>query len=46
MKNRSDCLLWLAVGLAFTLLLAVWMTFFVLAARNPVEQVPVVRATP
>lgn len=45
MKNRSDCFLWLAVGLAFTLLLTVWMTFFVLASKHPVERVPVVRTT-
>jgi hypothetical protein len=32
--------LWLWVGLAFGLMLAAWTTFFVIAAHNKVEEVP------
>jgi len=32
--------LWLWVGLAFGLLLAAWITFFVIAAHHKVEEVP------
>ena len=46
MKISGDRLLWLAVGLAFTLLLAAWVTFFIIASNNPVEIVPLVRTLP
>jgi len=32
--------LWLWVGLAFGLMLAAWVTLFVIAAHNKVEEVP------
>jgi len=44
MKLRSDFSLWLAVGLAFALLIGAWITLFKIAADNPVTPVPL--ATP
>lgn len=37
-KKRSPLMLW--VGLAFAVLIAAWVTFFVIAAKHPVEDVP------
>jgi hypothetical protein len=32
--------LWIWVGLAFGLLIAAWVTFFVIASRHKIEEVP------
>lgn len=32
--------IWLWVGLAFGLLIAAWLTFFVIASKHKVEEVP------
>jgi len=37
-KSRNG--LWVWVGLAFGLMLAAWVTLFVIAAKNKVEEVP------
>jgi hypothetical protein len=37
-KKHNRPLLW--AGLAFGLMLAAWITFFVIAAHNKVEEVP------
>ncbi len=42
MKTRSDFSLWLAVGLAFALLIGAWIALFKIAADNPVTSVPLV----
>ncbi|AHF89736.1 hypothetical protein OpiT1DRAFT_04303 [Opitutaceae bacterium TAV1] len=42
MKKPSQARsLWIAVGLAFGLLIAAWCVFFVIASRNRVQEVPV-----
>ncbi len=40
MAAESRNSLWLWVGLAFGILLAAWMTFFVVASKQKVEEVP------
>jgi hypothetical protein len=37
-KKQNSPLLW--AGLAFGLMFAAWITFFVIAARHKVEEVP------
>lgn len=37
-KKHRSLMIW--VGLAFALLIAAWVTFFVIAAKHPVEEVP------
>lgn len=36
--KRVPLMFW--VGVAFALLIAAWVAFFVIAAKNPVEDVP------
>ena len=40
MAAKSGNALWAWVGLAFGLMLAAWTAFFVIAAHNKVEEVP------
>ena len=40
MAGDSRNTLWVWVGLAFGLLVAAWLTFFVIASKNRVEEVP------
>lgn len=40
MVAESRNTLWIWVGLAFGLLIAAWVTFFVIASKNRVEEVP------
>lgn len=40
MAAESRNTLWIWVGLAFGLLIAAWVTFFVIASNNRVEEVP------
>ncbi len=40
MAAESGNSLWLWVGLAFGLLIAAWVTFFMIAAQHKVEEVP------
>lgn len=37
--EKKSPVLWLA-GLAFAILIAAWIVFFVIAAKHPVEEVP------
>ncbi|MFT3782102.1 MAG: hypothetical protein QM790_08805 [Nibricoccus sp.] len=45
MSTKNPNSLWLGVGLAFGLLVAAWVTFIVIAAKHPVEQVPLQNTT-
>lgn len=38
--DRNDRKIWAFAGAAFLLLLVAWATLFTLAARNPVQSVP------
>ncbi len=40
MRLRNDGTLWLAVGLAFAVLIGAWLLLFKIAADNPVQSVP------
>jgi hypothetical protein len=40
MAAESRNTLWLWVGLAFGLMIAAWVTFFAIASRHKVEEVP------
>lgn len=40
MRARGDGSLWLAVGLAFAVLVGAWLLLFKIAADNPVQTVP------
>lgn len=46
MKTRSDRSLWIAVGLAFALLISAWIVLFKIAADNPVTAVPLETTRP
>ncbi len=40
MAGESRNTIWIFVGLAFGLLLAAWVAFFVIASKQKVEEVP------
>jgi hypothetical protein len=44
MRPRGDGSLWLAVGVAFAVLIGAWLLLFKIAADHPVQTVPL--ATP
>ena len=44
MKKPNDLSLWLAVIGVFSLMIGAWIALFTIAARNPVQSVPL--ATP